>query len=84
MPEKIYKYWQSISPTKKQQDDLIYGKYRKIYAKKAMLVKRNPDIQSYKDDYENWKKEAQEYRNKLKSETITNEDFEKWLDENNK
>lgn len=69
-----------IAQLKKQHDDLVYGKYRKIYAKKAMLVKRNPDIESYKIDYENWKKEAQEYRDKLKKEKITNEEFEKWLD----
>ena len=71
-----------LAQLKKQQDDLVYGKYRKIYAKKAMLVKRNPDIESYKIDYENWKKEAQEYRDKLKKEKITNEEFEKWLDTN--
>ena len=71
-----------LAQLKKQQDDLIYGKYRKIYAKKAMLVKRNPDIESYKLDYENWKKEAQEYRDKLKKDLITNEEFEKWLDKN--
>lgn len=47
-----------------------------------MLVKRNPDIESYKLDYENWKKEAQEYRVKLKKDLITNEEFEKWLDNN--
>ena len=47
-----------------------------------MLVKRNPDIKSYKTEYEKWKKEAQEYRDKLKKEEITNEEFEKWLDNN--
>ena len=54
-----------------------------MYSKKAMLVKRNPDIESYKTEYENWKKEAQKYREKLKKEEITNEEFEKWLDSNN-
>lgn len=71
-----------IAQLKKQKYDLVYGKYRKIYSKKAMLVKRNPDIKSYKTEYENWKKEAQEYRDKLKKEEITNEEFEKWLDTN--
>lgn len=71
-----------IAQLKKQKYDLVYGKYRKIYSKKAMLVKRNPDIKSYKTEYENWKKEAQEYRDKLKKEEITNEEFEKWLDNN--
>lgn len=72
-----------IAQLKKQQEDLVYGKYRKIYAKKAMLVKRNPDITSYKDEYEEWKKEAQKLRNNLKDNKITNDEFEKWLDENN-
>lgn len=45
----------------KQENEIIYGKYRKIYAKKAMLVKRNPDIEVYKKDYEKWKKEAKEF-----------------------
>ena len=71
-----------IAQMKKQKYDIVYGKYRGIYSKKAMLVKRNPDIKSYKIDYENWKKEAQEYRDKLKKELITNEEFEKWLDNN--
>ena len=71
-----------IAQLKKQKHDIVYGKYRKLYSKKAMLVKRNPDIESYKAEYENWKKEAQEYRDKLKKEEITNEEFEKWLDNN--
>lgn len=72
-----------IAQLKKQQEDLVYGKYRKIYAKKSMLVKRNPDITSYKAEYEEWKKEAQKLRNNLKDNKITNDEFEKWLDENN-
>lgn len=67
----------------KQENEIVYGKYRKIYAKKAMLVKRNPDIEVYKKDYENWKKEAKEYMDAIRSEKKTYEDFDKWL-ENNK
>ena len=66
----------------KQENDKVYGKYRKIYAKKAMLVKRNPDIEVYKKDYENWKKEAKEFMDSIRSEKKTYEEFDKWLEEN--
>ena len=66
----------------KQENDKLYGKYRKIYAKKAMLVKRNPDIEVYKKDYENWKKEAKEFMDSIRSEKKTYEEFDKWLEEN--
>lgn len=67
----------------KQENEIIYGKYRKIYAKKSMLVKRNPDIEVYKKDYEKWKKEAKEFMDAIRSENKTYENFDKWL-ENNK
>ena len=60
----------------------FYGKYRKIYAKKAMLVNRNPDIEVYKIDYENWKKEAKEFMDAIRSEKKTYKEFDKWLEEN--
>ena len=66
----------------KQENEIVYGKYRKIYAKKAMLVKRNPDIEVYKIDYENWKKEAKEFMDAIRSEEKTYKEFDKWLDEN--
>ena len=52
------------------------------YAKKAMLVKRNPDIEVYKIDYENWKKEAKEFMDAIRSEKKTYKEFDKWLDKN--
>lgn len=66
----------------KQENDKVYGKYRKIYSKKAMLVKRNPDIEVYKRDYEIWKKEAKEYMDAIRNEKKTYEEFDKWLNEN--
>lgn len=66
----------------KQENEIIYGKYRKIYAKKSMLVKRNPDIEVYKKDYEKWKKEAKEFMDAIRSEKKTYEEFDKWLEEN--
>ncbi|MCI8965342.1 MAG: hypothetical protein HFJ43_03190 [Clostridia bacterium] len=66
----------------KQENDKVYGKYRKMHSKKAMLVKRNPDIEVYKKDYENWKKEAKKFMDDIRSDKKTYEEFDKWLDEN--
>lgn len=66
----------------KQEKDKVYGKYRKMYSKKAMLVKRNPDIEVYKKDYENWKKEAKKFMDDIRNYKKTYEDFDKWLDKN--
>lgn len=48
--------------------------------KEAMLVKRNSDIEVYKIDYENWKKEAKEFMDAIRSEEKTYKEFDKWLD----
>ena len=56
------------------------GKYRQIYAKKAMAVKRNPDIEYYKTNYEKWKKEAKQFINDIKSGKKTYDEFDEWLD----
>ena len=66
----------------KQENDKVYGKYRKIYAKKAMLVNRNPDIEVYKIDYENWKKEAKKFMDAIRSEEKTYKEFDEWLEIN--
>ncbi len=66
----------------KQENDKVYGKYRKIYAKKAMLVKRNPDIEVYKKDYEKWKQEAKKFMNEIRNEMKSYDEFDKWLDKN--
>ena len=66
----------------KQENDKVYGKYRKMYSKKAMLVKRNPDIEVYQKDYENWKKQAKKFMDDIRNEKKTYEEFDNWLDEN--
>ena len=68
----------------KQENDKVYGKYRKIYSKKAMLVKRNPDIEIYKNDYENWKKEAKKFMDDIRNEKKSYDEFDKWLESNKK
>ena len=51
----------------------------KKFANKATLLKRNPDVYS-KEDYDNWKKEAQQYIQDIKNGLKTEDDFDKWLD----
>lgn len=70
------------SQKRKENEEPIYGKYRTIYARKAMLVKRNPDIKSYKTSYEKWKKEAKEFINDIKAGKKTYGEFDEWLDKN--
>ncbi len=70
------------SQKRKENEEPVYGKYRQIYAKKAMAVKRNPDIEYYKINYEKWKKEAKQFVNDVKSGKKTHDEFDEWLDEN--
>ena len=41
-------YGIKTSQKRKENEEPVYGKYRQRYAKKAMMVKRNPDIEYYK------------------------------------
>ena len=66
----------------KENEEPVYGKYRQIYAKKAMAVKRNPDIEYYKTNYEKWKKEAKEFINAIKAHKKSYGEFDEWLDKN--
>ena len=70
------------SQKRKENEEPVYGKYRTIYARKAMLVKRNPDIKSYKTNYEKWKKEAKQFMQDIKDGKKTYEEFDEWLDKN--
>lgn len=71
-----------LSQKRKQEKNQVYYKYRKMFSKKRMLMKRNPDIIKYVDDYENYKKETQKFQEDIKNGKKTYEDFNKWLDKN--
>lgn len=75
-------YGIKTSQKRKENEEPVYGKYRQIYAKKAMAVKRNPDIEYYKTNYEKWKKEAKEFINDIKAGKKTYDKFDEWLDKN--
>lgn len=72
-------YGIKTSQKRKENEEPVYGKYRQIYAKKAMAVKRNPDIECYKTNYEKWKKEAKEFINDIKSGKKSYDEFDVWL-----
>ena len=75
-------YGIKTSQKRKENEEPVYGKYRQIYAKKAMMVKRNPDIEYYKTNYEKWKKEAKQFINDIKIGKKTYDEFDEWLDKN--
>jgi len=75
-------YGIKTSQKRKENEEPVYGKYRQIYAKKAMTVKRNPDIEYYKTNYEKWKKEAKEFINDIKNGKKSYNEFDEWLDRN--
>lgn len=75
-------YGTKTSQKRKETEEPVYGKYRQIYAKKAMIVKRNPDIEYYKTNYEKWKKDVKQFITDIKNGKKTYEDFDKWLNDN--
>lgn len=75
-------YGIKTSQKRKENEEPVYGKYRQIYAKKAMMVKRNPDIEYYKTNYEKWKKEAKQFINDIKAGKKNYDEFDEWLNSN--
>lgn len=75
-------YGIKTSQKRKEEEEPVYKKYRQIYAKKAMIVKRNPDIPYYKTNYEKWKKEAKQFTKDIKNKKKTYDDFAIWLNIN--
>ena len=65
---------------RKGEKEPVYKKYRQMYAQKAMTIKRNPDIPSYKTKYEKWKKEAKQFIKDIKDGKKTYNEFDKWLE----
>ena len=61
---------------RKENEEPVYGKYVQIYAKKAMPVKRFPDIEYYKTNYEKWKKTKQ-FISEIKTGKKTYDEFDK-------
>lgn len=58
--------------------------YRKIYLKKFARYNRNKDNFTIKNEYETWKSTADKLKSDLSNGLITDDDFEKWLLDNDK
>lgn len=56
-----------------------YSLYRKVYQSFQMKAKRNPKLK--KKDFDNFRKEANEWKQEVKKGTKTEADFMKWLQE---
>ena len=72
----------NLSQKRKEENDIVYGKYRKIFSKKAMNVNRNSDIPGLKEEYEKWKKQAQKFYSDVKKGKKTAKKFDEWLEKN--
>jgi len=68
---------------KTYQDNLkineAMGLYRKIYMQKQMLAKRNPDIDTYKNEFEEFKKESKQWKEDIKKGAKNELDYLEWL-----
>lgn len=68
-----------IVALREKKKDYLVNLKASIASKKAMDVKRHPDIPEYKENYKNWKPLALKYLQEYKSGTLDAETFEKWL-----
>lgn len=73
-----------LSQKRKEEKNTVYGRYRTIFSRKRMLMKRNPDITKYEDDYEKYKKESNKFKKEITEGKKTYNDFNKWLDTQDK
>lgn len=61
--------------------DPVLKLYRNIYNAKQMLVRRNPDITAYADNFDLFKRESLEWKKRYKAGECTADEFKQWLDE---
>ena len=53
--------------------------YRNIYATKQMRVRRNPNIEYYAKEFEDFKQISKQWKNELKKGTKSNKEYLEWL-----
>ena len=66
-----------ITYNEKLKKDEINSLYRKTLSAKKMLANRNPDIPMYLEKYEQWKKDANQFKKDIKLGKKTEEEFKK-------
>ena len=73
-----------ITYNEKLKKDEVNALYRKTLSAKKMLANRNPDIPMYLEKYENWKEEANKFKQDIKSGLKTEEQFKQWIEDTRK
>ena len=68
---------------RKVEKQPVYAKFRRIQQTKCTYAKRYNDS-FYKKDYTEFNKKAKEYKSNIKKEKATMEEFDKWLDTQDK
>ena len=69
---------------RKKENDTTYDKYRKIGSRKQLRVSRNPEIDMYQEDLKQYRKIGKQMYKDVCSGKISNEEFAKWVDEQDK
>lgn len=69
---------------RKLENDSTYDKYRKIGSRKKLRASRNPTIDMYQKDLEQYRKIGKQMYKNVCSGKISNEEFAKWVDEQDK
>lgn len=69
---------------RKLESDTAYDKYRKIGSRKKLRASRNPTIDIYQKDLEQYRKIGKQMYKDVCSGKISNEEFAKWVDEQDK
>lgn len=69
---------------RKQENDTTYNNYRKIGSRKQLRANRNPEITMYRKDLEQYRKIGKQMYKDVCSGKISNEEFAKWVDEQDK
>jgi len=69
---------------RKQASDATYRKYRTIGTRKKTRASRNPEIEMYQKDLEQFRKIGTKMYKDFCNEKISHEEFAKWVDEQDK
>ena len=69
---------------RKLENDTTYEKYRKIGSRKKLRATRNPKIDIYQKDLEQYRKIGKQMYKDVCSGKISNGDFAKWVEEQDK
>ena len=69
---------------RKKENDKTYDKYRKIGSRKQLRAKRNPKIDMYQKDLEEYRKTGKQMYKDVCSGKISNKEFAKWVNEQDK